>query len=392
MNISCSTTTAADAQRQVFVFQVGPDRHRAVDQVAAVEQIEALADGDGVDRDRARQRIGGILPLHPEERPQRVGQQRQADEDHPPHAKTGEQGAVYRTRHALHHIRLVRLEGAHQAQCHRGDHIDPQDLRCRDRHREADEDRDHDHQALRHVGRQEEQDRLFDVVVHRAPFLDGGADRREVVVGQHHFGGLLGDLGALDAHRHADVGFLQCRGVVDAVAGHGDDLAVGLDRLHQSQLVLGAGPGEHINRLDALAQFGRVELLDLHALHRGLAVADTEHFRDGRRGDLVVAGDHRHADAAVVAFLDRRDRFLARRIEQADQAQQHEIARQVGRREAADVQSGRVLDPGNTQHPLALSGQCVRLPRRSTRGRSVRSRRCATAGGCNARGSPPARP
>ena len=63
---------------------------------------------------------------------------------------------------------------------------------------------------------------------------DGG----EVVVGQDHVGRLLGDVGAGDAHRDADVGRLQRRRVVDAVAGHRDDVAVGLQRVDDAQLVL----------------------------------------------------------------------------------------------------------------------------------------------------------
>ena len=59
-----------------------------------------------------------------------------------------------------------------------------------------------------------------------APFLDRGDDGREVVVGQDHVGGILRHVGAGDAHRHADVGRLQRRGVVHAVAGHRHDLAV----------------------------------------------------------------------------------------------------------------------------------------------------------------------
>ncbi len=61
--------------------------------------------------------------------------------------------------------------------------------------------------------------------VDRAPFLDRGDDRREVVVGEHHVGRLLRHVGAGDAHRDADVGGLERRRVVDAVAGHRDDLA-----------------------------------------------------------------------------------------------------------------------------------------------------------------------
>ena len=56
---------------------------------------------------------------------------------------------------------------------------------------------------------------------------DGG----EVVVGEDHLRGFLGHLGPGDAHGHADVGGLQRRRVVDAVAGHRHDLALGLERV-----------------------------------------------------------------------------------------------------------------------------------------------------------------
>ena len=70
---------------------------------------------------------------------------------------------------------------------------------------------------LSYVGRDEVADELFHVVVDGASFLDGGDDRREVVVGEHHLRGGLGDRRAR-THRNADLGLLQRRRVVDAVA------------------------------------------------------------------------------------------------------------------------------------------------------------------------------
>jgi hypothetical protein len=70
-----------------------------------------------------------------------------------------------------------------------------------------------------------EADVLGEVVVELSAVLDGMDDGGEVVVGEDHDRGVLGDLGAGDAHRHADVGLLQCRRVVDSVAGHRHDIA-----------------------------------------------------------------------------------------------------------------------------------------------------------------------
>ena len=70
------------------------------------------------------------------------------------------------------------------------------------------------------------------------PSRIGADDRGEVVVGEDHVRRLLGDVGAGDAHRDADVRRLQRGRVVDAVAGHRDDPAVGLQRVDDPQLVL----------------------------------------------------------------------------------------------------------------------------------------------------------
>ena len=79
-------------------------------------------------------------------------------------------------------------------------------------------------------------------------------DAGVVVVGQHHVGGLLGHIGAGDAHGHADIGALDGGRVVDAVAGHGHHFVVGLQGIHDAHLVLGRDAGEDIRLLDLTFQ------------------------------------------------------------------------------------------------------------------------------------------
>ena len=57
------------------------------------------------------------------------------------------------------------------------------------------------------VRREQEEDELLDVAPDRAAFADGVDDGREVVVGEHHVRGLARDVGAVLAHRDADVRF-----------------------------------------------------------------------------------------------------------------------------------------------------------------------------------------
>ncbi len=94
-------------------------------------------------------------------------------------------------------------------------------------------------------------DRLSNTV---RPSLDRLDDRREVVVGEHHVRCLARHVGADVAHRHADVGALEGGRVVHAVAGHRDDLAVGLECRDDSDLVLGVHARVHANVLGAGAQ------------------------------------------------------------------------------------------------------------------------------------------
>src|SRR5699024_6495459 len=105
-------------------------------------------------------------------------------------------------------------------------------------------------QHLAHVGGQQELDGLADVGVDAAAFLHSAHDGGKVVVGQHHVGHVLGDVGAGDAHAHADVGRLDGGGVVDAVAGHGGDGAVALPGGDDAHLVLRLDAGVNAVLLD----------------------------------------------------------------------------------------------------------------------------------------------
>ena len=106
-----------------------------------------------------------------------------------------------------------------------------------------------------------EPDVAHQVVVEGAAQLDRLDDRREVVVGQDHHRGLLGDLRAGDAHRDADVGLLQGRRVVHAVAGHRDDVALALEDVDEVDLVLRRDAGDDADVVDLAS--------DRRVVHRG---------------------------------------------------------------------------------------------------------------------------
>ena len=72
----------------------------------------------------------------------------------------------------------------------------------------------------------------------------------------------------------------------------------------------------------------------------------------------MIARDHGDANAAAMAFVHGLDRLLARWVEQADEAEQDQIFRQVGRTEAARFNGG-TLEPRERQHALSLAGELV---------------------------------
>ena len=169
---------------------------------------------------------------------------------------------------------------------------------------------------------------MQDVVVDGSATLHGRHDGGEVVVGQHHVARLLGHLGAGDAHGHADLGLLERGRIVDPVAGHGCDLAVGLQRSDDADLVLRRHPGTNPDRLDPPGELVVVHGIDIGAGH-DLAF-DSQLTCDRPRGGGMVASDHAHADAGVVALLDGGDRFGASRVEDADESLQGELDHLVG--------------------------------------------------------------
>ena len=103
------------------------------------------------------------------------------------------------------------------------------------------EEQEHERQQLGHLVADVGDDLLVDA----AADLDGVHERAEVVVGEDHPAGLLRDLAAA-AHRDADVGLLERRGVVDGVAGHRHDQPLLLHQPGEAELVLRRDPAEDV--------------------------------------------------------------------------------------------------------------------------------------------------
>merc|ERR1719509_531022 len=98
-------------------------------------------------------------------------------------------------------------------------------------------------------GAQLEPQEVPDVQEDGLALLDGREDCREVIIEEDHVGGLLADVGAA-THRDPHIRPLHRHPVVDAIAGHGHNEAVALERRHDPHLVPGAHPVEHLDRPD----------------------------------------------------------------------------------------------------------------------------------------------
>ena len=166
-----------------------------------------------------------------------------------------------------------------------------------------------------------------DLLVDPAADLDGVHERAEVVVGEDHPAGLLGDLAAA-AHRHADVGLLQRGGVVDGVAGHRHDQPLLLHQPGEAELVLRRDPAEDVQ----LGEPARRAPRRVSACSSVPLIApgpEPERLADRLGGDGVVAGDHAHVDArrrapsATAAFA-----VGAQRVDDPDHADEREVVRE----------------------------------------------------------------
>ncbi len=199
-----------------------------------------------------------------------------------------------------------------------GEHLDR-------RHRqERQEDAGAEHaEHVAEIGAGAHLDIFGDVAEHLAALDDAVAEHGQALLQQDDVGGVLGDVdGAV--HRYADVGGLERRSVVDAVAQKADDVALAVQGIDDGRLLRRRDLGEHDRRLGEICQLVRRHRSHLaaenDAVHR-----QADFVADLARDDVVVAGQDLDLHAAGLECADRRGASLLRRIEKRDVAEQGEI-------------------------------------------------------------------
>ena len=198
----------------------------------------------------------------------------------------------------------------------------------------------------------------------------------QVVVGQHHARSLAADLGAGQAHGHADVGGAQGRCVVDAVAGHRHHRAAGLQGLHQAQLLCRRHPGVDADAGAGGGQRGIVQRADLRAGQGGRAGRHQAQVGGDAQGrGRVVAGDHHHPDAGLLRLGDGGGGLGPRRVHQAQQAAPGQaLLQRVGGRRGGF--GGRQVAAGHGQGAQGLGRQVIHIGQQAGAGGVVQRLQC----------------
>src|SRR5690348_8863296 len=119
------------------------------------------------------------------------------------------------------------------------------------------------------------------------------------------------------------MGCLEGWRIIDAIAGHRDDLTAGFERIDDAQLLFGHGAGEYRDipqPPNELIILTRLQLLAGHNLRR----RNPSLLGDGSCGGRIVAGNHDDTNPGRPTFRDGARYALTQGVRQANYAQERE--------------------------------------------------------------------
>ncbi len=159
------------------------------------------------------------------------------------------------------------------------------------------------------------------------PALCNGPDYCcKVVVGEHHIGDILGDIGTRYAHADAYIGLLYGGSIVHAVARHCGYFVSLLPSADYSGLVLGLDSGIDCDFRQKLLELLVAHLLKFHALDCQIVL--TQHLKFAGYGHgrkLVVARYHYGRDAGSAGCFYRILNLGTHRVYHAAESQETEL-------------------------------------------------------------------
>ena len=179
--------------------------------------------------------------------------------------------------------------------------------------------------------------------MHRAPALEGQRQRRQILADQHDIGDAARRVGRRCRQGDADIGDLQCRGVVDAVADHRDARPRALQAGDDLQLLRRGQPGEDMLVARCLYR-NLIEPVTLD--HLGMAVGQADFGGDCQRGGALVAGQHHRGDARPPKRLHQLNGAGADRVGHADETEPDQVCSW-----GSDILTGQDEAVGDAEHP-----------------------------------------
>ena len=185
--------------------------------------------------------------------------------------------------------------------------------------RQAEQSRASHQTDLADVRRKQVHQIFLDVAEHTTTFFHCGNDGGEVVIGEGHSGGFFGHVGASDAHGNADVRFLKGGCIVHAVACHGDDMFIGLQRCHHAQLVSRGDARIHVDGFDFAFEIFIGDIVKFCASDHTSGFEQAKFTRHSLSGEWMVTSDHHGANACAFTDGDRFFGFRTRRVDHASQ-------------------------------------------------------------------------
>ena len=207
----------------------------------------------------------------------------------------------------MHNFVGVRLQP--KRDCRQGicQQIDEQQVNCRKGYRQPQQGSVKHRQYSGCITGQQKLNGSFDVCIHVSSVFYSFYDCGEVIVRQHHVGGILGNLRSGNAHCNADVCLLQSGSIVDAVTGHSNKIAAMLPRPNNSDFMLGGYSGINADLRNKALKLFIAHFINNCAFNGFRPVMQNPYFpRNSRRSDFMIACNHNGTDPGADTLRHRR--------------------------------------------------------------------------------------
>ena len=209
----------------------------------------------------------------------------------------------------------------------------------------------------RDMNRDDEPHGLAQIIIDPPPQPHSGGNGFKIIVQKNDRRGFAGHIGPSPAHGDADMRRLQGWRVVDAIAGHRNNIARSLQRLHNPQLLFGHDPGKNGRLLHLLMKGRGIKRCEI-LTGQDMAVVKARLACNRPCGLRIIPRDHHNAQASRSAQPHRGWHGSAHGVCQTDQSLEHKFKVTVRGGQGLAVRPPRL---GNAQNPQAMGRHIVHL-------------------------------